>query len=279
MSRVWYMDERFVRNITNYHHNDVIRVGNIAGLWRYMVSYFGIADGYQSRFVDVVAAGKATDVYEFLKKAVLDKYVDGSVTNRAYDNKLNGLKKVVDKLRVAPKILLDIGSESTQYLDDAAALFGDARGLNIEVGFTHYNDEWKNKRITLYDGVNIPDLDKFGVKDKFDIVTMYSVMHHIPPGNIVTILRGLRKICKPGAILFIKENDLVDESSQHAFIFQHLVWWLGCSCKDGKDASYMNQYITRDGIIEDCAAAGWSLVYEYEIGTVFRVIYMAFRLR
>lgn len=265
------------KSIKEYH--ECLTITNPHGLWKYLVTYFNIDPVLKTEVFKLMLSGNANKLYDYLHKNCLCL----SAANRAkganisYENKIGGLKRVVDVLGAQPKRLLDIGTESAEYLNDAAKMFGDARGLNIETGFNHYDSGWKNSKIILYDGINIPDIEKFNIDGKFDIVTMYSVMHHIPPKNILPLLKNLHKICNPGTILFLKENDLIDKGTQDAFVFQHMLWWLAHSYNTaGIPVSYMNKYITRDFIVEECAAAGWSLRYEYAIPNAFRVVYLAF---
>lgn len=151
--------------------------------------------------------------------------------------------------------LLDIGSERADVLDMMEEVVGkgNVSGLNIATGFCHYDENvFKDKRIKLYDGVHIQAENVYNGQI-FDIITMFSVLHHVNPDFMDDLADEIRQSCN--GYLFIKENDLATEREKAGFYIQHLAW------NKGNEMSYMNIHTRADAIVNLFTKHGFELLY------------------
>jgi hypothetical protein len=131
----------------------------------------------------------------------------------------------------------------------------DIQGINIDVGFCHYDERFKenikDSRFQLYDGKNIPF-----ESNKFDLVTLFSVIHHIPCDEFREVSKEIARVCK--GYLYLKDVDLVDEVAKIMFRIQHYVFegvFLPGNC------SYMNWDVTKEITINSLKEAGFKVVH------------------
>jgi len=152
------------------------------------------------------------DIFDIIKNV---KIPDNKVFEYSEDNKIQKLKEFIDG-GISNKKILDIGTESIDYLKKI-----DAYGINIKEGFDHYTTEYDTfdnyKKFKFYDGINIPFKD-----NKFDIITIYSVLHHIP--TLQKLIINIKRVLKKDGFIFIKENDITNDKIRDAFNIQHEIY-------------------------------------------------------
>lgn len=137
---------------------------------------------------------------------------------------------------------LDIGTERLQYLDILEeTLKVRAFGINISAGFCHYDESFatneQDKRFSFYDGIhiNFPD-------NSFSLITMLSVIHHIPDENFVQLAKEIVRVLRPGGYLFIKDVDLKTPTNIASFRVQHHLYADGFLIEG--ERSYFNETVT-----------------------------------
>jgi hypothetical protein len=164
--------------------------------------------------------------------------------------------------------ILDIGTEHINMLDALDQVFGthDVRGLNIDVGFNHYNDvtKFRDKRFSLYDGTNIPD------DINVDIITITAVLHHVPVANLGPLIASMSKHAK---YVIVKENDLTNGYAACLFAFQH---YLFENMIREEPMSYMNTAITRKMLDGHFAAAGMKRVVTDDLNNFNRTFFTVY---
>lgn len=150
---------------------------------------------------------------------------------------------------------LDIGATATGHLDIVANSLGipidKCFGLNVasdNPSALKYGQA-DNKRIVIYDGMNIPDI----IGGPFDLVTIISVIHHIPPEVLKELVVSIAANCK--RYLLIKECDICDKNSQTYFIWQHLVFWRSTKMK-----SYTRCDITSKKLVKMLSDVGFKFL-------------------
>lgn len=186
-----------------------------------------------------------------------------SVYKKITKNKLNKLADMLRSVGIVVnknanqrlKTSLDIGTERMDFLDDLQARFKieSAMGINIDAGFSHYEEDFaantKDPRFKLYDGLHIPAADS-----SFDLITIFSVIHHIPPENLPEFTREVYRVCR--RYLFIKDVDLSEPAYSTLFRFQHYLY-------EGvivpSDSSYMNDRLTSKHLVGLLTKAGFKI--------------------
>ena len=125
----------------------------------------------------------------------------------------NVVRETIGHLNI--KKTLDIGTEDADFLSAIEKLIGcDSMGLNIRSGYSHYNtynEAVKNKKIVLYDGVNIPFSD-----NEFDLVTIIAVIHHVE-----NIDKFMKEACRVSKNIYIKDNDMTTSVAKNNVDIQH----------------------------------------------------------
>jgi hypothetical protein len=88
---------------------------------------------------------------------------------------------------------------------DICATIGESLGItdknqivNVEISDLDFN---KNVR-------NVRDVSELESSNSIGLLTAFHVIHHIPTGNMVSILRKLRSMMKTGTYFIIYEHDL-----------------------------------------------------------------------
>jgi len=179
------------------------------------------------------------------------------------------LKKLM-KIGIRGKKILDIGTEEISYLNDLEALGAMAFGINIRSEFGHYsNFDESDKRFLYYDGINIPFEN-----ESFDVVTIFSVIHHIPPQKLQPLLVNIFRVLKRDGIVFVKENDLSEKIVGQMFDIQHEIY--EGAIFPGKPF-YRNSKQKISEIIREFERAGMTLVEEEKIENFTRISYLIFR--
>lgn len=156
------------------------------------------------------------DIYMQLRK----------ITNKQSGNLEQSKVRKIGELHSATGLekierVLDIGTESLDFLDSIAKTFpgAEVNGINVSAGFCHYDEKFlensSDKRFQLYDGKTIPFDDQ-----TFDIVTLFSVIHHIDPENFMNgFAEEITRVSRRW--IFIKEVDLSTTSASDTFDIQH----------------------------------------------------------
>lgn len=186
---------------------------------------------------DLVNIWESPTFYADARKIILD------TTEESYSRNLIRKAKTISYHINDEVTLLDIGTEDPEFLDRMEIETGlVGTGLNIE-GYVHYTSQFKygvdSGRIKLYDGINIP------FDDKFDLVTILAVIHHIPPENMPKFAESVARVCNK--TLIIKDNDLIDDLSRTFAYFQHSIYEGGLVCGS---KNYMNYDVTAKSTLE-----------------------------
>lgn len=150
---------------------------------------------------------------------------------------------------------LDIGALATGHMDviskELSIPIDRCFGINIDSGdksALKYGQK-DSEKIVIYNGFDIPDI----IGSPFDLVTIVSVMHHIPPDILEKLVKSIAANCRK--YLLIKENDLIDQKSKTYFIWQHLVFWRSTKMK-----SYTRCDLTSKKLKEMFEPLGFKLI-------------------
>lgn len=157
-----------------------------------------------------------TEIYNMVKS---DLIPETETLGRAHLYRMAQIKKYCPIKPTGD--ILDIGTEELSFLSEMEKAYGvRAFGVNIKGDFSHYSADFysmdTDPRFKFYDGVNIPWPD-----NRFGLITMLSVAHHIPPKNLPPLLAEIKRVLRPGGYFFIKENNLSDQKYADAFDIQH----------------------------------------------------------
>lgn len=198
---------------------------------------------------------KVTEVYareeenKMYRQTLVDKakFIDKDI--RLFDS--NGLKG---------KRVLDIGTENLYFLDEMEKLTGKTvYGINIDTGFCHYEDEFKTNvsdpRFQLYDGYNIPF-----PPNSFDVVTLFSVIHHIPDEGLGPLIKDIRRVCS--GYVYFKDVDLTTKPLQSMCQIQHDVYE---GVMVPGDKSYINLDVTKNKVLTAFQREGFKILNIEEI--------------
>jgi tRNA1(Val) A37 N6-methylase TrmN6 len=126
-------------------------------------------------------------------------------------------------------VVLDIGTEYIEFLRKLENEIGGgckAEGLNVE-GFAHYQgssfDEMRN-HVHIYDGVDMSKVPEVYQEGKYNMLSMVSVIHHVPEQNMKRIVHDVYYICD--RFVVIKDVDLPrkDTYKRSCFDIQHDVY-------------------------------------------------------
>eukprot|EP01129_Flabellula_baltica_P006241 TRINITY_DN2319_c0_g1_i1.p1 TRINITY_DN2319_c0_g1~~TRINITY_DN2319_c0_g1_i1.p1 ORF type:complete len:638 (+),score=66.82 TRINITY_DN2319_c0_g1_i1:15-1928(+) len=195
-------------------------------------------------------------------------------THKSADKNLDKIKNILPIIGDVSTIL-DIGTENSYFLDKLETLFNTKQvyGLNIDEGFCHYNkDIHTDRRIKLYDGLHISEV----FERKFDLITLFAVVHHITTIDLRHLAIELVKVSK--GYVFIKDNDLTTNGRTSAFLLQHMAWEM----KSIEDISYTNDSVTMNTTIKIFESVGFESVwteYHNEPWNFNGTYYMLFKLR
>lgn len=156
--------------------------------------------------------------------------------------------------------IMDIGTESKEYLDLSKKVFNNKKviGLNIRDGFNHYNiqdmSQLKDvKDFYYYDGKNIP------FKDKFDLISLTSVIHHVKPDILPFLIKEIARVSS--GLVFIKDVDLDSIFRKNTFILQHYVFE---GVFGNKGSSYMNDKIKFETVDKLMLKNGFEIINKKE---------------
>jgi ubiquinone/menaquinone biosynthesis C-methylase UbiE len=192
--------------------------------------------------------------------------------SRTIDTKIQELLKTLRSNRVPSiKTVLDIGTERLEFLDKLQQRMNISchciHGINIDCGFCHYDESFKentkDKRFQFYDGKVIPFED-----NEFDLITMYSVIHHIPSTEFQELCHEIARVCR--GYLYIKDVDITDKCTEAMFRMQHYVYE-GVFLPGGD--SYLNTGVTRETTINALKNAGFVVVDHKELGNFNKSYY------
>jgi SAM-dependent methyltransferase len=75
----------------------------------------------------------------------------------------------------------------------------------------------KNKRFTNIEFIQYDDIETLNLKDKFDIIFVANVFHHIPEEFHVKILTRLRTFLAPSGYLYVFEHNPQNPLTRNAF--------------------------------------------------------------
>lgn len=208
------------------------------------------------------------DVYSYIKKFQVDmdprqrekSQYEFTTAAKVYQLKLDLYNAHVPIPSI--KKVLDIGTERLEFLDSIISVLGldkntdqtIIRGINIDAGFCHYDEcfdtNTTDPRFQKYDGINIPFPD-----NEFDLITMYSVVHHIPPKDFEIVAKDIYRVCN--GYLHIKDVDLTSTLEQVTFRVQHYAYQ-GIFTPGGD--SYMNDKATIMDTVKVLTSVGFRVV-------------------
>lgn len=206
------------------------------------------------------------DVYSYIKKFQIDidprqrekSQYEFTTAAKVYQLKLDLYNAHVPIPSI--KKVLDIGTERLEFLDSIVSVLGldtnqaIIKGINIDTGFCHYDECFDNNttdpRFQKYDGINIPFTD-----NEFDLITMYSVVHHIPPKDFEIVAKDIYRVCN--GYLHIKDVDLTSTLEQVTFRVQHYAYQ-GIFTPGGD--SYMNDKATILDTVKVLTSVGFKVV-------------------
>lgn len=245
------------------------------------------------KLLDFISKDKASDydVFKHLRERQL-MYTDSKVIDekhlREYEaeqygytitKKMEELGEMFKKNNIKTvEHVLDIGTERLEFLDAISSTLhvkhDQVRGINIDTGFCHYDEAFKKNsddpRFKMYDGKVIPFADR-----TFDLITLYSVIHHITNENFKDVAKEIARVTKHGGFLYFKDVDLKTKTYQILFRIQH---YLFEGVMLPGDFSYMNWDVTLDGTIQSLIAAGFEQVDTKVVNNFNRSYYALLRI-
>lgn len=159
------------------------------------------------------------EAYHEMRKLFLGEMKD------SYDRNLGRKVEQVQKMLGDSQALrcLDLGTEHPLFLEKMEMAFGGACfGINVEgpaySQFSHEFDEGlKCNKIMLYDGLHLADAIKTAQQKEmtFDLVTILSVLHHIPDDHLLELAKEIAEVCS--GYVVIKDNDLQSSEKHQLF--------------------------------------------------------------
>lgn len=191
---------------------------------KYMISRFNLSGSFnrkkfnniQNKITNMIKKRMSDkDIYKYLIHLKPDEESEEKNYKKTTDTKVNKLEYFVGKV----DSILDMGTEDIKFLDSLQKIANKVRGINIGEGFCHYHfcDKQGDDRFQLYDGKNIPYPD-----ESFDLLTLYSVIHHIEDDDFYTLLKDIYRVTKK--YVFIKDVNLDKDFKRDLYDIQHILY-------------------------------------------------------
>lgn len=201
---------------------------------------------YTSNKIDLLNLENYTDRMTIIKKIIpaqlhhmsdikqiLESYA-GSQTNA---NKWSCARSVKKTLQKNHRLIKFIPKNISSYIDLGCGdgldlnILGDKFNVNIKDRYCadivdHRNDSNKTKsnfiKINLGSEINLPS-------ESIDLITAFFVIHHSV--DIEFRLKDLIRLLKPGALLIIRDHDIMSKIDAENVDFEHMVYDIGNSNK------------------------------------------------
>ncbi len=128
----------------------------------------------------------------------------------------------------SPRNYLDFGCGSGLNTEGVGVAFGLTRantyGVDIEQEFeAEWNAQRARRNITFK---YLGDDGRLPFDTKFDVISAFMVLHHVPPANLMRTLRELRGALRPGGFVIIKEHDCMDSNDAMFIDLEHTLYIL-----------------------------------------------------
>lgn len=160
---------------------------------------------------------------------------------------------------------LDIGCEETVTVKKIGKAFSlEPSCINIQVqhsGITYgISERDKDPIFSYYNGSNIPRKD-----ESISLITIFMVLHHIPPKIRSKLIKDIYRVLKPRGILVVKEHDIRNISDKYLADIEHYIYEMIIPKEQNIDfyKTYMGSYISRKKLIEELKNIGFKIGLTY----------------
>ncbi len=237
--------------------------------------------------------GVNINVRQYLKECFaknMDDYdiVYNLVPRSSTENAARESRRGEDVAKILHSIVQDTRAEIKvqQYLDvgagDGKITEAVGKRLNLKTDQTHAVDrkQWIGQSIKKAANVTFSYIDKKIKYDDstFDLVTVFQALHHFR--NLEQMLAEIRRVCKPGAVLIIREHDAFHKHIHTLIDVEHMLY-AALSDRTPKEQykqKYYGAYMSSTQWDAVLKTYGFSLVYKAKKKNPTRYYYAAYRL-
>ncbi|MGL5934895.1 MAG: class I SAM-dependent methyltransferase [Cetobacterium sp.] len=142
------------------------------------------------------------EIYTCLRELELQNFLKDT------DRGLLRLKKIAQFINlenINPTSYLDIGCFNGDITNSIVDKFKLTKDNAFGVDIKNYIKDLDSNMFIFeeYNGINIPFIG-----ERFDLITMFMVLHHISENNLELFLKEVYRVLKPGGIVIIREHGL-----------------------------------------------------------------------
>jgi ubiquinone/menaquinone biosynthesis C-methylase UbiE len=210
---------------------------------------------------------EATQIMNKFKSIKSDTKIIEEITNLFPEKKSSNadLKIQSDKSIVRDVLFswkFHLNAFATKYLDIGCGIgtMSEALGLLLRLEedcvygidvIAHESLQLKN--FSVYDGVNIPFND-----NEFDFLSIFQVLHHVELDKIDSLLQNVRRVCKNGGYLLLKEHNCDSDEFCQLIDIEHIFYSISRTsfCNPGL-------YKCKTGWKNLLATFGFQMIQEY----------------
>ena len=156
----------------------------------------------------LLRGAKDSEVYASLKAG--EDFDRGGIFAKSYYKIISQNAELPD----AP-VYLDVGCGDGQITQAFSKLIGASKTVCLDVA--KYNDDIDYTIVEDTPEYKLPFDD-----DSFDLITAFQVFHHVK--NIEPMVNELKRVCKPGGLLFVKEHDCHTPGQHMVIDVEHLIY-------------------------------------------------------
>jgi SAM-dependent methyltransferase len=184
--------------INNAYKNDLNRLIN---LFRFKITDYNLRKK-AIKFIHKNHNCPDMFIYNVLRNMLKNSTEDTFKDNKRGNSMKNTLERYKSKWeQIKPSEYLDVGC----YQGDITKSVGEY--FNLKKDKIHGIDikqyiETEDFTYTVYDGINIPYED-----NKFDVITCFMILHHIPNDSLEGLLKEIYRVMKPGGFLLLREHN------------------------------------------------------------------------
>lgn len=178
---------------------------------------------------------------------------------------------------------LDIGSRDGSIAESICHMLGlnknNTHATNIRQWMSHKNDISSSSHVQFsYITTDAKNQSLFPhCDDMFDIITIFQTLHHVK--DISTMMKEIRRVCKPGGIVIIREHDVHNKCVHMLVDVEHLIYGVVIDKMSVKKFSndYYGSYNSLCGWDTLFAKHGYDSICSVRINNPTRCYYSMFR--
>lgn len=213
------------------------------------------------------------EIYTKMLETYISKNQD--INKKRASARVREMKELFDAIKFTAKgKILDYGCSDGVISEIVSKEFG------LELYGTDIESWGLNPVMTKLDNFKPLINNKIPWSDKFNIITLLMVLHHIPPDNLKDILQNIKDHMGNDGILIVREHIKIDDLTEVLCHVEHLLRGVcnGLSYKNVKE-SYLDQptnYQSKDEWISIFKKVGFNLILNTEPKGCTAYSYMVF---